>query len=72
MSDNPEQKMEQKPILWGVPAIAEALGIGKSAAYHLIAQGRLPHRRVGRTIVCRRDQLLAAFSCMTDAESEVA
>jgi excisionase family DNA binding protein len=58
----------QKPILWGVPDIAEALGIGKSAVYHLIAQGRLPHRRVGRTIVARRDQLLDAFNAMVDAD----
>jgi excisionase family DNA binding protein len=52
---------EQADLLYGVPKIAEFLGITKRATYHLIEAKRLPHFKIGATVCARRASLIAAF-----------
>jgi excisionase family DNA binding protein len=46
-------------ILLRVAEAAELLGIGKSTAYELVAEGALPSVRVGKTIRIPNDELRA-------------
>lgn len=46
-----------EPLTVSVPEAARLLGIGRNAAYELVATGRLPHVRFGRTIRVPRDTL---------------
>ncbi len=48
-------------LLYGVPAIAEFLGLKRDAVYHLVHTKRLPYFKVGKTVCARRSKLLAAF-----------
>jgi len=50
-SDRPDQ------LLLTVPEAARLLRISRNLAYDLIAQGRLPHVRLGRTIRVSRPRL---------------
>ncbi|RAH99869.1 hypothetical protein DLJ53_19180 [Acuticoccus sediminis] len=42
LTDNTE-----RPV-WGVKAIAEVIGLGEKATYYLVAEGKLPVKRVGK------------------------
>jgi predicted DNA-binding transcriptional regulator AlpA len=45
-------------ILWGVRAIAEYVNRTERQAYHLVATGALPARKIGpRLIVARRSEI---------------
>lgn len=37
-------------LTYSVPEAAKALGLGKNTLYELVASGRIPHIRSGRTI----------------------
>lgn len=37
-------------LTYSVPEAAKALGLGKNTLYELVASGRIPHIRNGRTI----------------------
>ncbi len=41
-------------LLYGVPSIAAYLGVTDRTTRHLIETGRLPHFKLGATVVCRR------------------
>ena len=45
------------PLLLNVQEAAALLGVGKGLCYELIAQGRLPHVRLGRLIKIPRQGL---------------
>jgi excisionase family DNA binding protein len=53
-------------LLYGAAAIADFLGLTNKAVYHLLAAGRLPHFKVGRTVCARRSSVLAAFERMEE------
>ena len=50
----------EKPV-WGVKAIGEVIGLGERATYHLVAEGRLPVKRVGRRHCAYPSALRAAL-----------
>lgn len=43
--------------IWGAAKIAEAAGVTKDQAYHLLEQGRLPARKVGGRWVSSRARI---------------
>ncbi len=54
---NPD--LDNLPAILTVEEVAEALRIGRSAAYELVRSGGLPAVRIGRTIRVSRQALLA-------------
>lgn len=58
MSNNAEQNSQDLPLVLTVADVASILGIGRHAAYTLIASGKLPCIRVGRLIRVSRDSLM--------------
>ncbi len=44
-------------LLYGMPAIAEHLGLTEPQGYHLAAKGSLPTFKVGRKVCARRSSL---------------
>jgi excisionase family DNA binding protein len=48
-----DRALPMKPVL-SVPEVARLLGISRAFTYDLVAQGRLPHVRLGRRIVVPR------------------
>ena len=48
-------------LLYGVPAIADYLGVTKRTAYHLVETGRIPFFRMGKILCSRRSKLMAAM-----------
>jgi excisionase family DNA binding protein len=58
-------------LLYGVPRIAEYLGLSPAAVYHLAAQNRIPTFKMGRT-VCARRSTLAAKIAELEADSRTA
>lgn len=46
--------LAEKPLLLTVPEAARLLGISRNLAHDLVAQGRLPHIRLGRRILIPR------------------
>jgi excisionase family DNA binding protein len=54
-------------LLYGVPRIAEYLGLTPAAVYHLVASKRLPAFRVGKIICARKTTIAAAI---TELEAE--
>jgi hypothetical protein len=48
-------------LLYGVPRIAEFLGLTPAAVYHLAAQKRIPTFKIGKTVCARRHKLIAAL-----------
>jgi hypothetical protein len=48
-------------LLYGVPRIAEFLGLTPAAVYHLAAQKRIPTFKIGKTVCARRNKLIAAL-----------
>jgi hypothetical protein len=59
-------------LLYGVPSIAKFLGLKPNAVYHLVATGRVPHFKIGKTICARRAKLIAAFDALEEQQAEVA
>jgi excisionase family DNA binding protein len=53
---------EQADLLYGVPKIAEFLGLTPKAVYHLVASKRLPSFKIGATVCARRASLLALLA----------
>ena len=49
-------------LLYGVPRIAEYLGLTPAAVYHLAAQKRIPTFRMGKTVCARRSTLAARIA----------
>ena len=52
---------EQIDLIWGISAIARAIGRTNRQTYHLLANGELPAKRVGGRWVADRDELVAFF-----------
>ena len=52
---------DQADLLYGVPKIADFLGLTKRATHHLIEAKRLPYFKIGATVCARRASLLAAL-----------
>lgn len=66
MADEHKMSMEELldlPVSFGVPVAATALGLGRSKAYDLIAQGEFPCpvRRYGREFRVTRPDLFRAL-----------
>ena len=55
-------------LLYGVPSIAEFLGITPAAVYHLAAKKRIPTFKVGKTVCARRARILEAFERLEEGE----
>jgi excisionase family DNA binding protein len=53
--------METSDLLQGVSEIARFLNIKERTAEYWIKKGKLPVRRIGRTIIARRSRLLEAL-----------
>lgn len=51
----------ESEILWGAAAIAKLIGKTTRATFHLLENGQLPARRVGRQWAADRETLLAFF-----------
>lgn len=58
MTNCEEQKSQELPLVLTVSDVAAVLGIGRHAAYTLIASGKLPCIRIGRLIRVSRDSLM--------------
>lgn len=56
-------------ILYGVPAIARAIGLKTTQVYHLKSHGGLPTFKVGKTVCARRSTLVAWFNEKSREES---
>jgi excisionase family DNA binding protein len=67
MTDNAAEGVD---LLYGVPAIADYLGISKRTAYHLVETHRIPFFRIGKILCARRSKLLAAMDRL-EAQSTV-
>jgi hypothetical protein len=63
--DSTQPKNDDTP-LWGARAIGLELGLDRGQTYHLLNQGHLPARRIGRRWVSTPSQLRRALG----AESE--
>ena len=50
----------ERPV-WGVKAIAEVIGLSERATYVLIAEGKLPVKRLGQRHCAFPSALLAAL-----------
>jgi excisionase family DNA binding protein len=61
---------DQADLLYGVPKIADFLGLTKRATYHLIEAKRLPYFKIGATVCARRASLLAALERMEQHQFE--
>ena len=48
-------------LVWGVEAIGKVIGRNYQATYHMIANGDLPAKRVGRRWVAKREALERFF-----------
>jgi hypothetical protein len=46
-------------VLYGAKAIGEAMGISPKAAQHLLVQGKIPARKIGKTWAISRPKLIA-------------
>ena len=62
MADETQAKIQQNDVMWGARAIAREIGLDRSAAYHLLAHGHLPAKRIGRRWVSTRTQLWRALT----------
>lgn len=51
--------MTQPLFLWGAEEIASVMGITRRRAFHLLENGHLPARKVGRTWCADRERLIA-------------
>jgi hypothetical protein len=67
-----DTKKPTADLLYGVPAIAEFLGMTPAAVYHLAAQKRIPTFKVGKTICARRARILEAFEQLEQANGHAA
>lgn len=54
--------LDASDLLWGIEAIAEAIGRTKRQAFHRAASGTLPVRKVGGRYVGSRARLIAFLS----------
>jgi excisionase family DNA binding protein len=59
---------DQADLLYGVPKIADFLGLTKRATYHLIESKRMPYFKIGATVCARRASLLAALERMEELQ----
>ena len=58
MVDENQAKIHQDDVpIWGASAIAREIGLARGQAYHLLSQGLLPARRIGRRWVSTPTQL---------------
>lgn len=51
------EKAVREDMLWGIEAIAAEIGRPLRATFHLLANGRIPARKIGQTWVASRDEL---------------
>jgi hypothetical protein len=51
-------------LLYGVPRIAEFLGLTPAAVYHLAAQKRIPTFKIGKVVCARRGRLIAVLDAL--------
>ena len=56
-----EDTAKTADLLYGVPAIADYLGVTKRTAYHLVETKRIPFFRMGKILCSRRSKLMAAM-----------
>ncbi len=55
-------------IFWGAKAIGAFLGKGPRATFHLLEQGKIPAKKLGRQWVATRRQLLDALAAAPSDE----
>ncbi len=56
-------------LLWGAQAIGDAIGVNRRRAFFLLANGRLPARRVGKKWVASRAALHAYLASVPASEN---
>lgn len=57
----PPERAVHDDLLWGTEAIATEIGRPLRATFHLLANGRIPARKIGRTWVASRAALREFF-----------
>ncbi len=55
-------------LAWGVEEISKAIGRDKRATYHLLANNKLPARKVGGHWVASKSRLLAFLTGAVEGE----
>jgi hypothetical protein len=61
-----ENKGENLDLIWGAEAIATALNLkSRRQAFHMLEQGMIPARKVGKTWVASREALRRHFDTAT-------
>jgi hypothetical protein len=63
----PEDSRAGFDLIWGVSAIAKEINQSKHATYYMLAQRRLPAKKVGDKWVAVRSRLKAHFDPTTGA-----
>lgn len=65
------QPTESEPdLLFGVPAIAQFLGLGEWQARHQIRNGRIPTFKIGKSICARRSTLQTWLNDLEKSQPE--
>jgi len=62
-----ENKSENLDLIWGAKEIAAALRCNERKAWYLLAKGKLPAKKVGKTWVVSREQLRQFFTASSAA-----
>ena len=62
MTEIAQSATESADLLWGAGAIAEAINLPVRATFHLLENGRLPARKVGKRWVASRRALIDALT----------
>jgi hypothetical protein len=60
---------DNSDIIWSARGIARAINRNERATYHLLQQGRLPARRVGKQWVASRNELRRALGVVEERAS---
>jgi hypothetical protein len=61
LTKNPE-------ILWGAKAIGACIGKSQRATFHMLEEGKLPCKKLGKQWVATRRQLLDALAATSNGE----
>jgi excisionase family DNA binding protein len=63
-----KDKVPDLGLVWGADAIAQALGVSRRQAFHLLEKGLIPARKVGAKWCTQREDLRRHFSVNTQTE----
>jgi hypothetical protein len=57
-----EKTDRELDLIWGVNAIAKAIGRTDRQTFHMVSNGELPARKIGSRWVIERSKLVAHFT----------